>query len=236
MAYIVSELHSQYGGNIRLAEQMILQSKMGGADAVKVQIYDSMKLFKNRDRDFLSLSFKEVVHLKKYADQLRIDFFASPFDIERLTWCLKLDFPVLKAANIATRELKDLCDSMVKTGKSVYVSLNKRQIAAGKPYKEKNVHYLYTEPTYPATLEDVEIPDFNNSWFEGYSDHTIGLTAAFYALSRGAKIIEKHFTVDHSWQQALEKVHVASMDVHELQQLRGFARGIEILQRKTAKI
>ena len=38
--YIISELCGQWGGSIKRAEQMILQSKVGGADAVKVQLWD----------------------------------------------------------------------------------------------------------------------------------------------------------------------------------------------------
>jgi sialic acid synthase SpsE len=128
--------------------------------------------------------------------------------------------------------MKDLCDKMVATGKPVYISLNKTQLPAGKPYDAPNVHYLYTEPIYPAMLEEVEIPDFTTSWLEGYSDHTPGLTAALYALAHGATIIEKHFTINHSWQKTKEKAHACSMDVHQLQQLRGFARGMNILRHK----
>ena len=40
--------------------------------------------------------------------------------------------------------------------------------------------------------------DFNKSKYDGYSDHSIGIETCLIAISRGAKIIEKHFTLDKS--------------------------------------
>ena len=68
--YIISEICGQWGGSIRRAEQMILQSKIAGADAVKVQLYDTYKM-PGEDRqkweylnitkeNFLNLSFTSL--------------------------------------------------------------------------------------------------------------------------------------------------------------------------------
>lgn len=237
MAYIISELHGQYGGNLRVAEQMILQSKFGGADAVKVQLYspDHDPNSKNGDKpgDFLSLTFDELKHLKEYADMLNIDFFSSVCDEERLGWCLKLGFDKIKIPNKRTIDKPELCEKVVAAGKYVLISINSKQIEdGGLPYKGDNVHYLYTEPLYPGMLEEINMPDFEKSYVEGYSDHTMGITAVVYALSRGAKIIEKHFTIDHSWQKTKEKAHACSMNFNELQQIKGFSRGLDILKNK----
>lgn len=237
MSYIISELHGQYGGKIAVAEQMILQSKFGGADAVKVQLYspdfDSKSLNRDKPGDFLSLTFDELKHLKEYADMLRIDFFASFFDEERLEWCLKLNFPILKIANWASVNRRDLVGKAIATGRPVIMSINNEILAKeGKLFDAPNIHYLYTESSYPAMMEDLRMPDFNNSFVEGFSDHTPGITAVAYALAHGAKIIEKHFTLDHSWQKTKEKGHLAAMDYAQLQQIVGIARGMDILANK----
>ena len=68
--YIISELCGQWGGSVRRAEQMILQSKMGGADAVKVQLYDTYRMpGENREKwEYLSMNRDNFKRLKEFAD------------------------------------------------------------------------------------------------------------------------------------------------------------------------
>lgn len=235
MAYIISEICGQFGGKIEVAEQMILQSKFGGADAVKVQLYspdfDSKSLNHDESGDYLSITFVDLKRLKEYADMLHIEFFASVFDEERLEWCLKLKLPKIKVSH-AMSEKPGLFEKVLKSGTQAILTLNEEQIMAGKPYDNQNIIYLYTVPNYPGILEQVNMPDFGNSWLSGYSDHTPGLAACVYALSRGARVIEKHFTLNHGWQKTKEKAHLCSMNVNELQQLQGLARSIDILRNK----
>lgn len=237
MSYIISELHGQYGGKIEVAEQMILQSKFGGADAAKVQLYspdfDSKSLNGDKPGDYLSLTFDELKHLQEYAATLHIDFFASFFDEERLEWCLKLNFPILKIANWVSVNKRDLAKKSIDSGKPVIMSVNNDIITKeGKPFDAPNVHYLYTESLYPGMVEELHMPDFKNSFVEGFSDPTAGITAVAYALAHGAKIIEKHFTLDYSWQKTKEKAHFAAMDVDQLRQIKSLARGFDVLENK----
>ena len=53
---------------------------------------------------------------------------------------------------------------------------------------------------YPCEPKDLKnLPkNFNNSYYDGYSDHSIGIETCLIAIARGAKIIEKHFTLDKS--------------------------------------
>jgi len=237
MAYIISELHGQYGGKLEVAEQMILQSKFGGADAVKVQLYspdfDPKSLNGKDPGDYLSLTFDELKRLQDYAQMLHIDFFASVFDDERLDWCLKLNFPILKIANWVSVNRRDLAERIVQTGKPVIMSINNDIITKeGKPFDASNVHYLYTESLYPGMIEELHMPDFGTSFVEGFSDPTAGIIAVTYALAHGAKIIEKHFTLEKGWQKTKEKAHFASMTVDELREIRSLARGYDLLLNK----
>ena len=77
---IISEIHPQHLGSIDEAKRMILMSKLGGADFVKVQLYSSKKLFNNNYREYLELSKLEFRELKQYSDSLGINLFASIFD------------------------------------------------------------------------------------------------------------------------------------------------------------
>ena len=231
--YIVSEIHGQYSGDLNMAEQMILQSKMYGAHAVKVQLYDPMKLNKNSRHQYLSLSFDQLRALKDYAEMVRIEFFASFFDEERLEWCLRLDLPVLKIGSLAVERFPKLCQAAVATGKRTIVSLGKYNWQGQPlPFEAPNVEYLYCIAKYPATLEDINMPDFRQSLFSGYSDHTIGTTACMVAIARGARIIEKHFTLRHSLQKETEKAHTCSMTYEELQAIRGFWDDVCVMDKK----
>jgi sialic acid synthase SpsE len=229
--YLISELHGQYSGDLNVAEQMILQSKMFGAHAVKVQLYDPMRLNNNQRHQYLSLSFDDLKRLKEYADSLRIDFFASFFDQERLEWCLKLDLPVLKIASLALHRYPELCKEAVATGKRTLISLGMYDWQSqGVPFEARNVEYLYCVAKYPATLEDVEMPDFEASFFAGYSDHTVGTTACMVAIARGARIIEKHLTLSHSLQKDTEKAHACGMTFEELRTIRTFWDDVRVMR------
>ena len=99
--YIISELCGQWGGSVERAEQMILQSKMGGASAVKVQLYDTYRMpGENRERwEYLSMTEKQFLRLKKFSESLSIDFFASAFDKDRFGWILKSGIKTNKIAS-----------------------------------------------------------------------------------------------------------------------------------------
>lgn len=230
--YLISELHNQYAGDLHTAEQMILQSKLAGAHAVKVQLYDSMRLYGTTAREYLSLSYDDTLRLQRYAAMLHIDFFASFFDEERLEWCLKLDLPILKIASITVERFPQLCERAISTGKRVLVSLGKWDWKArGVPFDAPNVEYLYCVAKYPALLEDIEMPDFTRSFFVGFSDHAIGTAASLYAIARGAKVLEKHYTLSPSLQKSTEQAHAGAMTMQDLADIRLFADAMAVLDR-----
>lgn len=232
--YLIAEIHNQYGGDLGVAEQMILQAKMSGAHAVKIQLYDPAKRAMPGDdrRGYLELSFKETQRLKLFAEQLRIDFFASFFDEGRFDWCLELDFPVLKIASPVLVSHPDLVRRAVETGRRTIISLGFYDWKSRPlPFTAPNVEYLYCVSKYPATLEDLEMPDFQGSFFAGYSDHTIGVDACLYALARGARVLEKHFTLSPALQKSTELAHAGSMTAADLERIRTFGEAMQILQR-----
>ena len=68
----------------------------------------------------------------------------------------------------------------------------------GIPFKKNNIKYLYCVAKYPTQLYEIKMPDFDNSFFSGFSDHTVGIDACLFAVSKGAKILEKHFSNNKS--------------------------------------
>lgn len=234
--YLIAELCGQHSGSLRRLEQMTLQAKAAGADAVKLQLYNTYNMpGEKRERwEYLGLTFDELKAFKSFCDTLHIDCFASPFDEDNLEWCLELDFPILKVASYVLQQWPELAEKMVKTGKRVIISLGMYDYEKeGIPFKSDNVEYLYCVAKYPGTLEDVILPDFRtHPYFVGYSDHTPGCTAVCTAITRGAQVIEKHFTVSKALQQEMEKGHFCSMDAQEMEMIRNFADEFAVLNKE----
>ena len=76
----------------------------------------------------------------------------------------------------------------------------------------------------------VDMPDFDDSFFRGFSDHTIGISSCIYAVSRGAKIIEKHFSNSKNLNVLTQQAHTCSMDLSELNLLRSLSDSITLLK------
>jgi sialic acid synthase SpsE len=224
---IISEIHPQHFGSMEEICRMVLCSKIGGADFVKVQLYDSKKLFNNNDRKYVEFNFDEFKYISEYSKNIGIKLFASVFNEEKIKWCEDLDLELYKIASVSIQN-KNLCNKIIKMNKRVIASLGayKKKIL---PFNNRNVEYLYCVSEYPTSLEKIKMPDFNKSHFSGFSDHTVGLAAAVYAISRGAKIIEKHFSLNKSLGCETEKAHVCSMDLEDLKKLRYYADAISIL-------
>jgi N,N'-diacetyllegionaminate synthase len=221
--YIISELCGQWGGSVRKAEQMILQSKMFGADAVKVQLWDTYRMpGDNREKwEYLTMNRQQFRQLEKFAKDLNIDFFASPFHEDRLVWTYGL-----KINKIASSLLEwdfDLCKKITDTNDIVYCSLGKWD-KKEFPFDKDNVKYFHCVAKYPHTFSEAKtlMPKSFDNKLVGYSDHTIGIKACKLAIDRGATIIEKHFTLNHKLQCDTESAHICSMDYKELEELRNY--------------
>jgi sialic acid synthase SpsE len=101
---IIAEVHPQFFGSINELERMILMCKLGGADCVKVQLYNSQELFNNDDREFLEIKENELIQIKEICDQYRIELSASIFGLEQLNWCKKINMQTLKIASRTVEE------------------------------------------------------------------------------------------------------------------------------------
>ena len=118
--YIISEIFPQHSGNLLMAEQMILQSKLSGASAVKMQLYpDNMFSNDGFDRSYLTLSFESLKRLTEYSNKIGISIFATAFTLETLEWCKELNFPFLKVPSRMHKENPDLIEKIYSEDKEV---------------------------------------------------------------------------------------------------------------------
>ncbi len=223
--FIISEIAPQFGNDLDLAEQMILQSKLAGAHAAKVQLYPA-DLFSDSPSDYLrsrELNFDDFKRLKDYGDKVGIPVFATAFTEEMLSWCVDLKQKYYKIAARTHRENPDLVEKILAQNERVFVSVPS-DLDPKEVQVQDNCTYMHCVVQYPTLLEDMIIPDFNNSIFDGISDHSIGISAALCAAARGATCLEKHFTVSHALQRSNEKAHVGGMDRHQLEQIASLSK------------
>jgi sialic acid synthase SpsE len=226
--YVISEIAPQFGGITEVAEQMILQSKLAGADAVKVQLYTETQF--GAERAYLSMPYEQLKRLKKYADNLNIDLFATPFTMERLEWCMDLKLPYLKVAARMHRESPELVEAIMKQNVPTIVSVPEDYDVKDLK-KHDHATYLYCILKYPTRLDEFSMPDFNKSIFKGISDHTLGNAAALFASAHGATYLEKHYTLRNSFQFETEKAHLGAMTMDDLMQIKNTAKEFEMLRK-----
>jgi sialic acid synthase SpsE len=202
-ATIVAEIGQNWCGEMALAETLIICAAQNGADLAKFQLYDSEKLYGEKQKS--ELSFSRAKYLFDFGKVGGIDVFFSVFDVERVKWCEEIG---VKRYKISSRTNDSaLFKEIESTGKPVIISYDPAYDKWGYPDTWQN---LYCISKYPASLRDLKFKEgmFEDTAiqfgvseypkeYQGYSDHTIGLTACKVALARGAQIIEKHFAIDH---------------------------------------
>jgi len=242
MVTIIAEIGINHNGNIHLAHEMIRKAAECGADVAKFQAYSVDTLFHpdygedpNEEiwKGVKPLEFNEeqFAQLKDWCDEESIEFMASIFDDERLEWMEKLG---VKRHKIASRTMKltpDFAERIIATGKECLVSTGMGGGFGGK-YRDR-VRHLYCVSEYPTELKSLEMPErfegmaspFDSKpYYYGFSDHTLGIGASLVALGRGAKLIEKHFTLN----KAAEGFdHICSIDPAELSDLVKYAKEME---------
>ena len=232
---IIVDLCNQHHGDIKELKRMALSAFTAGADVVKVQLMDSEKFFGDTNRKYRDISYDDLHEISSFCDFIGVEFMASVFDEERLEW---LDGTYIKRHKIASRTAAkdpELCEKILAKGLPTIISTG--MLPEGEfPYGfDDNVDYLFCVSKYPTVLHDEQLrkmpADFSDSDFSGYSDHTIGISAAVEAHSRNAKILEKHYSNNIFAQSRFEGAHLCSFDQNTLKQFKDLTKELEILRR-----
>lgn len=221
---IIAEIGQNHNGDMTLAKQLIQAASELGADVAKFQLYDAKALFPKENNPWYDYNLKtelskdQVHELSEVCQQHNIEFMASVFDETRIAWLEALG---IKRYKVASRSIHDqaLLQALCHTNKPLIVSLGHWQEPQFPTLAAKQVDYLYCVSKYPTELSDLHFNQVDFTKYSGFSDHTIGIAASQIAMARGAKIIEKHFTLD---KKMYGPDHVCSMDGDELAALCSF--------------
>ncbi|MBI5526034.1 MAG: N-acetylneuraminate synthase family protein [Deltaproteobacteria bacterium] len=226
--YVIAEVGHNHQGDVEKAKQMFQMAKFCGADAVKLQKrhnkglytleqynkpYDNENSFGRtygQHREALEFGRDEYKALKRFAKKIGITFFATAFDFKSADFLEDLDMPAYK---IASGDLKTLplLRHVAKFGKPMIISTGgatmddiQRVYDALMPVN-RQLCFLQCTATYPTQPEelDLKVIETMRSRFPdvviGLSDHYNGIAMAVVAYLLGARVIEKHFTLNHSW-------------------------------------
>lgn len=187
--------------------------------------------------DRLSLPRHDYKELFQYANSLGLIVFSSPFSLEGLNYLInELNMCCIKIAASDVNYL-DLLVEAAKSKRPVMLSLGKctlaeADIAISTLLKNgcKDLVIMHCVAQYPSPIEEMNlrvIKSLKNLYPEcvvGFSDHSIGITAALGAVVLGAKVIEKHFTID---KKSNGPDHWFSMDGQDMKMLVQEVRNME---------
>jgi len=232
---LIAEIGQNHNGDMELAKELIYAAKENGATVAKFQFYDVDSIFQPDFRWYTAAKQAEVnkeqaFELAATCARAGIEFMASVFDVDRVRWCEEIGMKRYKIASRSVRN-RPLLETIAATGKDVIISLG---MWDGEHFphvtSKARVDYLYCVAKYPTTPADLDFLSVDFNRYAGFSDHTIGLEAPLVAIARGARIIEKHFTLS---KQMPGPDHPGSMEPQELAALRRFADSFaEILYHK----
>lgn len=252
--FVIAEAGVNHNGNLETAKKLIDAACNAKVDAIKFQSFKAENLV-TKDAEKaeyqkkstgngsqyemlkkLELSYQDHVILKKYCEEKGITFISTPFDFESVDLLEELDIPLYK---ISSGDLTNipLLKYVAKLNKPMIVStgmanLGEVEKAAHeiKAVGNNDITLLHCTSNYPTEYRDVNLNamvTLKNAFKlpVGYSDHTLGIEIPIAAVTLGAQVIEKHFTLNKNMEGP---DHKASLEPKELRTMVNNIRNIEM--------
>jgi len=220
--FVIAEIGINHSGDFKKCKKLIHAASKAGADAAKIQTIDVDESYTKNSQSYIAFKNKnfsnnELVKLKSYANNLGIVFFSTPGDLKSLIRLIKIKMPIIKISSglstnfpLIGEALKKKIPLIISTGFSTKNDLIDLKKFLNK-FKSKKIVILKCTSNYPAKPNSIDLNSikflkekFNLS--VGYSDHTLGDTAPIAAVSLGATVIEKHFTLNKKQKGADHKI------------------------------
>jgi N,N'-diacetyllegionaminate synthase len=251
--YIIGEIGVNHNGDMDIAKKLIEVAKESGVDAVKFQSFNPEKTkikatpyasYQEKNSQFsssfemsmkLKLSPEDHVVLKKYCDEVGVDFLSTGFDNDSVDILESLN---VRYQKIPSGEINNfpLIKYIAKKQKPIILSTGMAELSEIdecvrfiRQYNDKELIILHCISLYPTDFDKVNLRFIKTlqETFDatiGFSDHTIGIEADIAAVALGAKVIEKHITLDKSM---AGPDHKASLNPTELSNMVSSIRNIE---------
>ena len=226
--YVIAEVGHNHQGKLEIAKEMFKSAKECGANAVKLQKRNNRELFTaagynkpydnpnsygetyGEHREFLEFGESEFKELQAYAAEIGITMFATAFDFSSADFLEKLDMPAYKMASgdlknipLLTHVAKFQKPMIISTGGGTMEDVNRAYDAIMQFNQQLCI--LQCTAGYPADFDQLNLSvittfreRFPNTTI-GLSSHDNGIAMALAAYLLGARVVEKHFTLNHTW-------------------------------------
>ena len=227
-AYVVAEIGNNHQGDLEKAKALIHAAKECGVDAVKLQKRDNRRLYTRElydapydnehsfgatygeHREALELSASAWLELREFSREEGVTLFATVFDEPSADFLAELGLPAFK---IASADLVNtpLLRHVAALGKPIFLSTGggtmedvERAVETILTVNQELV-LMQCTAAYPCDVEELNlgvIETYRERFPElviGLSDHQSGIAMTLVAYMLGARVIEKHFTLDHAW-------------------------------------
>jgi len=252
--YIIAEIGQNHQGNFEHAKRLISVAAETGVNAVKSQKRDTRTLLTDEEydrpydspnafaktyglhRDSLELSVDQHLELKKFAESLGIAYFVSPWDPISSVQMTKIGMPIFKIASAGITDeetVRAACASgnpvVISTGMSTEDQI--RQCVDWLIEEEvKDRYILHCTSTYPSAFDELNLnyirilaENFPDCGI-GFSGHHKGIAMDIASIAMGAKIVERHFTMDRTQKGG---DHAASLEPSGLMKMVRDIRALE---------
>ena len=219
--FVIAEIGNNHEGSVSAAEEMIVRAAESGADAVKFQSIDPKQLVAPNETQRLAqlerfrLTDEEYLHLANVAGREGLAFLSTPFYLG----AVEILDPLVPAFKIASgdNDFIPLLKAVAETRKPILLSTGMSDLSTiaesvrtidtfWRDFEEAEVPgiaLLHCVSSYPTAMSDANIGFLKElaslGHVLGYSDHTIGTEAVSLAIALGARVVEKHFTLDKNF-------------------------------------
>lgn len=211
--FVIAEAGVSHFGDFEKALRLVDMAVEAKADAVKFQVFDIDRMIAGESAEWKArlgdrvLPYQDFAKLQEYCDHKGIIFFATAHDPESLAFLASIDVPVFK---IGSGELNNLgyLSQVAGYGKPVIYSTGMHELADVRRGLETmvgagnaDIAVLHCVTQYPTPPQEVNLRAMDVlaeafGCIVGYSDHTEGHLIPLAAVARGARIIEKHITLE----------------------------------------
>ncbi len=227
--FIVAEVSANHLQDFERAKAIIKAAADAGADAVKLQTYTADTITLDCDNDYFQITqgtiwdgttlhklYQEAFtpwewqpELLKYANELGMECFSSPFDPTAVDFMEEMNMPAYKIASFEINDIP-LIRKIAKLGKPMifatgiaYLEDIERALQVCKEEGNEQVILLKCTSQYPSPYESMNLKVIPNmaevfDCVTGLSDHSMGCTVAVASVALGAKMVEKHLTLSRA--------------------------------------
>jgi len=246
---IVAEIGNNHEGNFEVACELVREAAKCGVDAVKFQTFKTEQFISPTDTarfarlKSFELTMEQFAELAQLAHSLGLLFLSTPLDLDsaagleplvdayKIASCDDTFYPLLERVAISGKPI------IISTGISDWEQVQKTtnylyQFWESQTIKDPQLAVLHCVSSYPVPPEEANLNSITFLLSRlncpiGYSDHTIGIEAAILSVAMGARIVEKHFTLDKHYSDFRD--HQLSADPTDLKQLVERIRQAELL-------